>query len=263
MNSLKSFVLALGACIGVPTYFMVLRPYSVERERQPVAYDSAPPADNPTATPNDPAELKGLYYPSAFPGDHKRGELVYIREGCAQCHTQVVRPDYAGIDQIKRYGGQEQEYADDSYVVVRQTYPWDYMHEDFAMFGTHRIGPDLSNLRYRYLKFKPKGEPDYDKSPIDPEKVAKLYQYLYAPRSLPDRDWTNSPSFKHLFETKKKETAQGRSDAIKLPAELMPAADEEIIPTDDAKDLVEYLLHLKRTEHVPFSITKVKPEEKK
>lgn len=262
MNSLKSFVLALGACIGVPTYIMAVRPYAIERERQPVAYNSVPPAADPTAPPDDPAELKGLYYPSSYPGDNKRGELIYIREGCAQCHTQVVRPDYAGVDQFKRFGGKEQSYEVDAIATVRQTYPWDYMHEDFAMFGVRRIGPDLSNLRYRFLKSPAKGITDPDKFVIDQDKVAKLYQHVYNPRSIEDRAWSNCSAAKHLFETKEKETAQGRGDALKLPAKFMPPEGMEIVPSDEAKDLVEYLLGLKRAAPLPSSITGIKPEKK-
>ena len=39
MNSLKSFVFVLGACVGLPTYVMVIRPYAKERERQPGSSD--------------------------------------------------------------------------------------------------------------------------------------------------------------------------------------------------------------------------------
>ncbi len=266
MKSLKSFVIALAGCIGVPTYIMAVRPYAVERERTPIAYVGTPPVDNPTAPPNDPEELKGLYYPTSFPGDNKRGELVYIREGCAQCHTQVVRPSHLAVDPWKKHMGKEQTYETDAPVDVRPTYPWDYMHEDFAMFGTHRIGPDLTNLRYRYLKPpSTPADPNMDKWIIDPEKVAKLYQHLYDPRSFTDRNqdkWSNCPSSRHLFETKKKETAAGRTDAISLPGNLKPAEGEEVIPSDEAKNLVQYLLGLKRADPVPSSVTGIKPQKK-
>ena len=252
MSSLKSFVLALAACIGVPTWIMAVRPYAKERERQPVAYQSTPDPANPTAPPKDPEAFKGLYYPAAFAGDNKRGELVYIREGCAQCHTQVVRPDYAGNDQIKRFGGKEQEYKKDVPVPVRQTHMWDYMHEDFAMFGQRRVGPDLANAGYRYS--------DKDGKP-DPAKVAKLYQHLYAPRSIEDREWSNSPSFKHLFARKVKETPEGRGDALKLPDNLAPEEGYEIVPTSEAKALVGYILGLKRADDLPASITGAHPKE--
>ena len=249
MNSLKSFILAMGACVGVPTLIMAVIPYTAERNRQAVAYQSTPDPANPAAPPRDPEDLKGLYYPTNYSGDRKRGELVYIQEGCAQCHTQVVRPDYAGIDQFKKGAGREQEYAKDQPVAVRQTHPWDYMHEDFAMVGIRRVGPDLANAGYRYV--------DKDGRP-DPAKINALYQHLYAPRSL--REWSNSPSFKHLFETVKKESPEGRGDALVLPSNIAPAEGMEIVPTDEAKALVEYLLGLKRDAPLPSAITGIVPK---
>ena len=264
MKSLKSFVLVLGACIGVPTYIMAIRPYAKERERQPVAYQSEADPKNPGAPPKDPDTLKTLYYPQSFAGDNKRGELVYIREGCAQCHTQVIRPDYAGNDQIKRFSGREQEYKKDVPVPVRQTHPWDYMHEDFAMFGQRRIGPDLANAGYRYSDKA--GTPD-------PAKIALFYQHLYAPRSLQGRKWSNSPSFRHLFETKEKESADGRGDALKLKladdleedetADILPADGFEIVPTEEARALAAYILGLKRDQPIPSSITGIQPKAEK
>lgn len=260
MNSLKSFVLILGACIGVPTYIMAVRPYAIERERQPVPYESEPPANNPAAAPKDDPKYKGLFFPQAFAGDNKRGELIYIREGCAQCHTQVIRPDYAGNDRIKIHAGKEQEYAKGYQPVeTRQTLPWDYMHEDFAMFGQRRVGPDLANAGYRLSDKDGKS---------DPAKVAAFYQYLYAPRSRTDHtgkdlSWSNSPSYKHLFEVRVKETPEGRADAVKLPDNLMPADGMEIVPTEDAAALAGYILGLKRDSALPSSITGVKPPETK
>ncbi len=249
MNSLKSFILTMGACVGVPTIVMTLVPYGTERGRSAVAYQSVPDPANPAAPPKDPEEMKGLYYPVNYSGDRKRGELVYIQEGCAQCHTQVVRPDYAGIDQFKKGSGREQEYAKDQPVAVRQTHPWDYMHEDFAMFGIRRIGPDLANAGYRYL--------DKDGRP-DAAKVNALYQHFYAPRSL--RGWSTSPSFKHLFNVVKKEKPEGSSDALVIPANLPLEAGMEIVPTDEAKALVEYLLGLKRDAPLPAAIAGTPPQ---
>jgi len=264
MNSLKSFVLTLGACIGVPTYFMALSPYATERERQPVAYQSEPPANNPAGEPADPAALKGLYYPQAYPGDNKRGERVFVREGCVQCHSQVIRPDYAGNDRIKRFGGKEQEYKKDGPVETRQTHPWDYLKEDFAMFGQRRIGPDLTNAGYRLSKAD---------GQRDEAKVNAFYQYLYAPRSRQDRDWSNSPGFKHLFDVKLKETPEGRGDALKFAlsheftdaqtSSLLPQDGYEVVPTEDATALAGYILSLKRDSHLPATITGLKPKESK
>ncbi len=264
MKSLKSFVFILGACIGVPTYIMAIRPYAKERERQPVPYQAEPDPKNPSAPAKDPETAKTLYYPQSYAGDNKRGELVYAREGCAQCHTQIIRPDYAGNDQIKRFSGREQEFKKDVPTPVRQTHPWDYMHEDFAMFGQRRIGPDLSNAGYRFSDKE--GKPD-------PAKVANLYQHLYAPRSIQGRKWSNSPSFKHLFQIKEKESDEGRGDALKLKIgddldaderdDLLPEEGFEIVPTEEAKALAGYILGLKRDYPIPSSITGIQPKAEK
>ena len=255
MNSLKSFVFALGACVGIPTYIMAVRPYAVERERQPVPYLSEPNAANPTAKPADPEGLKGLYYPQSYAGDNKRGELVYVREGCAQCHTQVIRDGSVGIDPWKRHSGREQEYKKDVPAMVRETTPWDYMHEDFAMIGVRRVGPDLANAAYRF---------DTD------EKAAALYAHLYAPRAVEGMEWSICPAFHHLFEVVSMETPEGRGDAVKITgkhaAKYAPDSGFEIVPTQEARDLVEYIRGLKRDYDKPASISPPKlvtAEEKK
>lgn len=57
----------------------------------------------------------------------ERGRKVYIREGCWYCHSQYVRP-VAGEDRRWGPASQEGEYA------------YDVPH----LFGTRRIGPDLT-----------------------------------------------------------------------------------------------------------------------
>lgn len=268
MNSLKNFVLTLGVCFAVPTYFMVVRPYASERERLPMPYVMEVPGSGKTSF--DAPEQKGLYYPSAYSGDRKRGEEVYAREGCAQCHTQVIRPDYAGIDQFKKGWGRDQ--SGDKLSVTRPTYMWDYLHEDFAMIGQRRIGPDLANAGYRF-----EGKLDgltlsSDAAKIQAQKAIglnDLYLYLYAPRAR--KHWSNSPGYPHLFTVRPKEGA-GAADALRLPdnlspalaAELSPPAGMEIVPTSAARALASYILGLKRDEPLPVSITgaTVKPESK-
>src|SRR5262245_813320 len=56
-----------------------------------------------------------------------RGRVVYSREGCAYCHTQQVR--YLDAD-IARFGAPTLAWE------TRQDYP--------HLWGTRRIGPDLS-----------------------------------------------------------------------------------------------------------------------
>ena len=235
MNSLKHFVLTLGACFAVPTFIMVAAPYATERNRQTVPYVMEDPS---VARAFDAPEFKGLSYPSAFTGDRKRGEEIYGREGCAQCHTQVIRPDYAGVDQFKKGWGREQKAP--GLAPTRQTYMWDYMHENFGMIGQRRIGPDLANAGYRFQG-----------------NLNDFYLYLYAPRAR--KAWSNSPGFKHLFIVRPKE-GRGAENAVKLPANLAPAEGMEIVPSSEARALAEYVLGLRRDQALPVSITGAKPK---
>ncbi len=237
MNSLKNFVLILGTCFVVPTYCMVARPYAAERNRQTVRYVMEEPG---SGKPFDDGALKGLSYPSAFAGDRKRGELIYAREGCVQCHTQLIRPDYAGIDQFKKGWGQDQEGK--AVVATRQTIMWDYLHEDFAMLGQRRVGPDLANAGYRFK-----------------DKLNDFYLYLYAPRAR--KAWSTSPGYRHLFITRPKE-GKGSDNALILPLNLAPEDGLEVVPSSEARALADYILGLKRDQPLPVSITGAKPESK-
>lgn len=253
MNSLKNFVLILGTCFVVPTYCMVVQPFAAERNRQTVPYVMEDPGSGKAF---DAPELKGLSYPQAFAGDRKRGEEIYAREGCAQCHTQVIRPDYAGIDQFKKGWGKDRG---DAMVPTRQTNMWDYMHEDFAMIGQRRIGPDLANAGYRFDGTTTETDP----AKVKAEKLRALndfYLYLYAPRAR--REWSISPGYRDLFVTRPKEGA-GSELAVKLPANLAPAEGLEIVPSSDARALADYVLGLKRDQPIPVSITGAKPKESK
>ena len=58
----------------------------------------------------------------------------------------------------------------------------------------------------------------------------------------------------------KKEKPEGSSDALVIPANLPLEAGMEIVPTDEAKALVEYLLGLKRDAPLPAAIAGTPPQ---
>jgi mono/diheme cytochrome c family protein len=65
----------------------------------------------------------------------QRGRVIYGREGCAYCHTEQVRSLAADV---RRFGA--------------PTEPWETKYDYPQLWGTRRIGPDLSrefNLRPR------------------------------------------------------------------------------------------------------------------
>ena len=91
-----------------------------------------------------------------------RGRTVYAREGCAYCHTQQIRYVQSDVD---RFG--------------RATLAWETIFDYPHLWGTRRIGPDLS----REANVRP---PDWQ------------LEHLYAPRSVV-KD-SVMPAFPWLFD---------------------------------------------------------------
>ncbi len=67
--------------------------------------------------------------PKVLNGQQKQGRQVYAESGCVKCHTQQVRY----FEQDSKYG-------------PRFTVANDFAGQDKPLLGSHRIGPDLSNL---------------------------------------------------------------------------------------------------------------------
>ncbi len=241
MESLPKFILGLAACFGLPAFALVLKPYAEERARQPIPYSSAdthPDLGMEVDTEfYERPDLKGVVYPAATVGSKSRGQKVYARLGCAQCHTQIIRVSANGVDQFKKGWGADQTAK--GLTETRESTPWDYLGEDFAMIGQRRIGPDLANAGYRF------------------KSEAELHQYLFAPKSV--RAWSNHPSFHSLYDEVEIE-GQPRVDGVKNAG--IPDG-KQVVPTSDAKALAEYLLALRRDLPLPISISGKTVAEKK
>ncbi len=237
MQSLKNFTLGMAACFGLPWFVLIVRPYLAERERDAVPFTS--PETHPDAEVfdtefHDNPTLKGTVYPAAPMQNHDRGSEVYANLGCAQCHTQVIRPSYLATDEFKRTWGKEQDPT--KVEATRASTPWDFLREDFAMIGQRRLGPDLANAGYRF------------KSAND------FYAKLYAPRAI--ASWSNHPIFHSLFEIVPVESGV-RADAVQLPAAAAAKipAGMQVVPTLQAKTLADYILNLRRDQELPVSVT--------
>lgn len=244
MESLPKFILALAACFGLPAICLVLKPYADERNRQPILYTSAethPDLGEEVDTVfYDKPELKGVVFPAATAGSKKRGQLVYQQMGCAQCHTQIIRPSFIGVDPFKKGWGGEQTPL--GMPETRPSTAWDYLGEDFAMIGQRRLGPDLANAGYRI------------------KSASDLHLMLYAPRAV--KPWSNHPNFSSLYDSVAIESTP-RADALPIPAKLSIPAGQQIVPNSDAKALAEYILGLKRDLPLPISISGKTVAEKK
>src|SRR6516165_641114 len=79
-----------------------------------------------------------------FPGKsaYLQGQLVYNREGCVQCHTQMIRPSFQGVtDGWKKGWGSDQSATPKE--AIRPNVLLDYWNEPVAPLGILRLGPDL------------------------------------------------------------------------------------------------------------------------
>tara|TARA_R110002096_G_scaffold238581_10_gene430185 strand:+ start:5232 stop:5879 length:648 start_codon:yes stop_codon:yes gene_type:complete len=215
MNSFRGFILCLGATFALPWIFLIVVPFKATSNLDVVEFE---------------VEGEKVTYPPARVGA-VRGAEVYARNGCAYCHTQMVRPTYAGTDMWRPgwagRGGEES--------TLRSTIPQDYLGEKYAYLGALRHGPDLSNVGWRITDRK------------------WHYEHLYDPRSI--KPTTIMPSYRNLFE-KRRVIGQLSADAI----ETFEKNGEtwEVVPSNDAKSLVDYLMSLKKDFLVPDSLAATK-----
>jgi mono/diheme cytochrome c family protein len=105
--------------------------------------------------------------PLDFSASERRGRDVYAREGCAYCHTQQIR--YLEAD-IARFGA--------------PTVAWETQFDYPHLWGTRRIGPDLSRAAgtrtadWHYLHL-------YSPRVLVPDSVMPAYRSLFD--GAPDR----------------------------------------------------------------------------
>ncbi|MEO0414104.1 MAG: cbb3-type cytochrome c oxidase subunit II [Verrucomicrobiota bacterium] len=149
----------------MPWLFLIVIPFTLESKTQPVAYAE------------EDEMVAGEVYPNrnVFYGQSDLGAKVYAAEGCAYCHTQMVRPTYAGPDMWREWGGRHDE------GLARETRPEDYFGEEFAYLGYQRIGQDLSNVGHRLT-------------------AEQIHQHLWDPQSVDKDNDSGMPAYKHLYK---------------------------------------------------------------
>ncbi len=223
--SLRTFILGLSASFGIAWLAMVVVPFIKMRNLAPIQLTEATDGVN------------GIFFPKRT-GRIANGAEVYAENGCYLCHTQLVRPTYAGNDLYRPdWGGLKAD--GDRGDTRRETNAYDFFGEKFAQIGVARMGPDLSNLGRRVESIYAVG-----KSPSD-----WLYAHLYNPRQSPDRWKSTCPSYRFLF-THQKIKGSRSVDALPFGGD----EETELVPDSDAKALVSYLLSLKKDQAVPAAL---------
>lgn len=203
-------------------------------------------------------------YPNQRPGDATLGLQVYRASGCAACHTTQVGQSGVVCDVVLTHAGNNPSAVNDLISRLKLTgltkdeadavssqitaaggktethirpigadisRGWGLRHsvaEDFlwdnpVQLGSIRVGPDLANVGLRY--------------PLEWQLA-----HLYAPQSEVKN--STMPPFRFLFKVQKI-GATLSPDALQLPADSAPPAGEEVVPTEDAKNLAAYLLSLR------------------
>jgi cytochrome c oxidase cbb3-type subunit 2 len=204
-------------------------------------------------------------YPVQRPGAATLGLQVYRQSGCAACHTEQIQQSGFACDVVLTSAGKNpaavsnlistlkltgltKDEADsvsgkitsvggkvETHIVatgadisrgwgIRRSVAEDFLWDNPVQLGSLRVGPDLANVGARL-----------------PDANWQLL-HLYAPRAVSGN--SVMPPFRFLFETRKINGAPS-PDALKLPQKFSPAAGYEVVPTDDAKNLVAYLLSLR------------------
>jgi cbb3-type cytochrome oxidase cytochrome c subunit len=228
------------------------------------------------------AEVTGSssLYPQPRPGLASQGAEVYQANGCYHCHSRQVRQTGAAMDVLLTDAGTNQSQVLSAFklldlslvdnpltglprelmvdveksradfaqktledagakasVQVRATGPdidrgWgkrgsvarDYLQDQPLLLGSQRLGPDLTNIGVR--------QPD----------AAWHLKHLYAPTAVVEA--SSMPPYRYLFETRRIRQAPS-PQALVLEGDLAPEPGFEIVPTDDARALVAYLLSLR------------------
>ena len=125
------------------------------------------------------------------------GRDIYVAEGCCNCHSQQVRPLFA---ETERYGQYSQA--------------GEYVHDRPNLWGTRRIGPDLSR---------------------EGGKQTGLWHLEHFRDPAAKVDGSVMPSYSHLLTTKLNfDSIQARFD---VDDQLNVGNDQEFVPTDHADQM--------------------------
>jgi cytochrome c oxidase cbb3-type subunit 2 len=164
-------------------------------------------------------------YPTARPGLAEQGRQVYRAMGCAECHTQQVRPGSESSDMAWGWG-------------TRRTVAQDYLYDQPVLPGVIRLGPDLANIADREPERFASPWQTTDPAKADMDRMLWHLKHLFNPRSVAPASMM--PAYRALFIE--------REVVLGIPASLdaigKTSAGHEIIPTPSAKALVAYLLSL-------------------
>lgn len=223
--SVRAYVIGLMVSFGAAWSGLVLVPVMKMRSQAPIPYVQE---NSPTA---------GVFFPKRT-GMVANGSQVYAANGCYVCHTQLVRPTYAGTDMYRAdWAGKKMD--PDRGDTRRETNAYDFLGEKTAMVGLMRIGPDMSNFGCRAENAEV-----YSAQPS-----TWLMKHLYDPTMLENTRQSKCPPHPYLFATRK---VQGQMPPVGSYLDLGNGKIAE--PNAEGKALISYLLSLKKDHSVPDAL---------
>jgi len=170
LDPLTKLIGGLAIAFLLPWTFLILVPYVAYSNLEPIPYAEGEGEPGVAAYPEASFYRHGM---SDF------GRSVYAAEGCAYCHTQMVRPTYAGPDMWREGWGGREDVEGESF--VRETRPRDFVQEEVALLGYQRIGQDLSNVGHRITTREEMHQVLSDPKSINPNSGMPAYRHLYRP----------------------------------------------------------------------------------
>lgn len=173
-------MIMLMVAFGLPWLFMIIVPFVQMSNAKVVPYSE---------DDKMPAGAEGFpdYSSASVRLGNGDGADIYIAEGCVYCHTQMIRPTYAGPDRWRKgWSGREDE------GLARETVPQDYTGQPYALLGYQRMGPDLSNVGYRVTSREEMHRHLIDPKSFNLESGMPAYKHLYVPS--PKADGSYAPT---------------------------------------------------------------------
>lgn len=199
----KTFSLGIAATFGFPWVFAIAIPYAKMANPDPVEFTE------------ERDGFDGVY--EFTRSGRTDGASVYAANGCALCHTQLIRPTDSGTELYRQdWAGVPADPANGVPDSRRETNPYDFEGEKFAYIGQSRIGPDLSNFAIR-------ADREAKEAGVTPKQW--VLSHLYDPREL--RYNSVCPSSSFMF---KGSLSKPKSEANALAAYLLSMRKDYVIP---------------------------------
>jgi cytochrome c oxidase cbb3-type subunit 2 len=218
-------------------------------------------------------------YPRPYSEAAQAGAAVYAANGCIYCHSQQVRSEKfgnwwedgemkTGAD-IRRGWGQ------------RRNVSRDYLHDRPPFLGTMRTGPDVANVGTRYSAAW-QHQHQFNARSFNAWSTMPSFAFLYRREKVEGgvrsekalrlaREWTMNPGYRWRPAPHEWDALLARQPKIaddfkaanpggfdvttpdgkaRLLAFWLTTEEEDhqVLPTDDAENLVAYLMELKKAE---------------